>query len=120
MDTKVLLDKIAETHATQLAAITADTQDQVAAIEAEAAQAVAKIEADAAVLADKTAAQISRATLARARQSGKLVAQTAKREAFDVIMKAAETTLVAGGATEREFSDKRAKLELHLAQQLQS
>lgn len=120
MDTKALLDKIAETHAIELAVIAAGTQALVAAIEAEAAVAVAKIEADAAIVADKTAAQISRATLARARQSGKLIVQTAKREAFDVIMNAAENTVVASGATAREFSDKRAKLELHLAQQLRS
>ena len=108
METKALLEKII-----------ASQVEAVAAIEAEAQAAVSVIETDAHAVAEKAAAQISRATLAQARQSGSLAVQTARRAAFDDIMAAAKKT-VAGDDVEtaRAFDDKRAQLELHLAGQL--
>ena len=119
MSTQALLDKIKASSADAISQIEAEAAATVTAINEAAAAEVAVIEQAAIAAADKSATQVQRATLAKARQSGKLVVQTARREAFDAIMAAAHTAVVAGDASKaQQWSDQKADLEMHLSKQI--
>ena len=118
MSTQTLLDKIKASSADTITQIEADTQAAIAAIERSAADSVATIESDAATAADKAAAAVERATLAKARQAGRLAVQTARREAFDAIMAAAQSQV--GDDKAQAWSDARADLEMHLSKHIQT
>lgn len=119
MSTQVLLDKIAAGTADSVSAIEAEAALAVAAIKESTAAEVATIEADALTAATKAAGAIERATLAKARQAGKLLVQTARRSAFDTVMAAAKQAVVGDDVSKiQSFADKRADLELHLSKQL--
>lgn len=116
MSTQALLDKIKASSADAITAIEAEAAATVASIEQASAAEVLAIEESAATAAKKAAAQVERATLAKARQSGKLIVQTARREAFDAIMAAAQAEV--GTEKAQEWSDKKATLEMHLSKQI--
>jgi len=119
MSTQVLLDKISDAAAQSVKAIEAEAEQSVQTINASAKAEVAVIAEQATAAAEKAGAAVTRATLAKARQTGKLLVQTARREAFDTVMKAAEQVAVAGDATKaQQWSDKRADLEMHLSKEI--
>jgi len=116
MSTQALLDKITASKAEAITAIEAEAQATVASINKATATEVAAIEQAAKAAAEKSAAQVERATLAKARQAGKLTVQTARREAFDAIMVAAEAEAATGKV--QQWSDAKADLEMTLSHQL--
>ena len=119
MSTKDLLDKITQAQTESINMIEVETAVTVQAINESTGASIAKIAADATAAANKAAAAVERATLAKARQTGKLAVQTARRTAFDSIMASAEKTVVDGDTSKaQEFADKRADLEMHLSKQL--
>lgn len=119
MSTQALLDKIVAERDEQVAAIEAQSKEVIAKIEATAAEEVAAIETAAAVASEKEVASIKRAALSKARQTGKLAVQTARREAVDEVMAAAEKTIVSeDAANARLFADRKPVLEMELAKQL--
>lgn len=119
MSTQALLDKITAATTEQVADIKAKAAAQVEAINASATAEVDRIKADAAAATEKDVAQIKRAALAKARQTGKLAVQTARREVFDTIMAAAEVQVVGDDAVlAQQFADRRADLEMQLAKQI--
>ncbi|HMA77773.1 MAG TPA: hypothetical protein VKP88_01370 [Candidatus Paceibacterota bacterium] len=119
MSTQALLDKISATAAAKVEEIERATADQVASIEAAAEAEAVAVTAAVAQRNEKDIAQLRRAILSKARQSGKLLVQTARREAFDEVLEAAYKQLVDEDPKRAElFTDKRAELEMYLAQQL--
>jgi len=119
MSTQALLDKIGTASKESVSTIESEAKAQVKAINDSVTAEVAKIASDAIVASEKAAAAVERATLAKARQSGKLLVQTEKRAAFDDIMAAAEKAIVNGDAEKaQKWADKRADLEMHLSKQL--
>jgi|GEM_PF-853671 len=119
MSTQVLLEKIETASTESIKTIEAEATAAAAAIKAEAEALVAKINTDAEATATKAGAAVERAALAKARQSGKLLVQTARREAFDAVMHAAKKTAVGDDATQTQaWADKQASLEMHLSKQL--
>lgn len=119
MSTQILLDKLAADRDEQVAVIKAESAEKVAAIKVAMDKEVAALAEVAAAVSAKEVAQINRAALSKARQAGKLLVQTAKREAFDAVMTAAEKTVVAADpAAASLFADRRADLEVVLAKQL--
>ena len=118
MSTQALLDKIKASSAETIAVIETEAQAAVASINEAVATEVKTIEQTAKQTAEKSAAQIERATLAKARQAGKLTVQTARREAFDAIMATAQAEVGADKA--QQWSDAKADLEMHLSKQIQT
>jgi vacuolar-type H+-ATPase subunit E/Vma4 len=118
MSTTDLLDKITQASADGVKTIETEAAVVVVTITNSAQADVAKIADDAKVAAAKAAAAVERATLAKARQAGKLAVQTAKRAVFDDIMSAVEKTVTADDSKAQQFADSKATLELHLSKQL--
>lgn len=119
MSTKDLLDKITQASADGVKTIETEAAVAVATITNSAQVDVVKIADDAKATAAKAAAAVERATLAKARQAGKLAVQTAKRAVFDDIMTAVEKAVVGDDdAKAQQFADSKATLELHLSKQL--
>ena len=119
MSTQALLEKIETASAALIKTIEADAAATVATINDSAQSELTKISDDAQAAADKSAAAVERATLAKARQAGKLAVQTAKRSAFDAIMITAQKTAVGDdSAKAQSWADKQADLEMVLSKQL--
>jgi vacuolar-type H+-ATPase subunit E/Vma4 len=119
MSTKDLLDKITQASAETIKAIESEASATVTTITDSTQVGVAKIATEAKAAAEKAAAAVERATLAKARQAGKLAVQTAKRAVFDDIMTAVEKAVVEDDNTKaQQFADSKATLELHLSKQL--
>ena len=118
MSTEALLEKIVAERDKTIAEIEAATKEAVVEIEASTEAEVATIAADAAAASEKQVAQITRAELSKARQAGKLLVQSARREVFDEIMSAAQANVATTAVTTQSFADKRADLEMHLAKQI--
>jgi len=119
MSTKDLLDKIDQASAESIKTIETEAAAMVTTITESAQAELTKISDDAQAAADKTAAAVERATLAKARQAGKLAVQTAKRSAFDAIMITAQKIAVGDDSAKAQaWADKEADLEMVLSKQL--
>jgi len=119
MSTQALLDKIKDAATQSAEAINTEAAKSVEAINASVEAEVAMIQEQATAAAEKAGAAVTRATLAKARQTGKLLVQTARREAFDTIMNAAEKVAVGDDAAKaQKWADKRADLEMHLSKEI--
>lgn len=119
MATQALLDKIAADQREQVAAIEAETKERVAAIEAATASEIEALKADAAAASEKAVTAAKRAVISKAKQAGRLVVQTARREVLDEIMAKAEAQAVGDDAAlKQQFNDRRADLEMSIAKEL--
>lgn len=118
MSTQALLDKIAAERDEHVAAIEAEAATKAAAIEASAEAELSALTDAAAAASAKEVAQLKRAALSRARQSGKIMVQTARREAFDEIMSGAKAAVENDAALLQKFNDNVGDLEMVLAKNL--